>query len=63
MLFMEINQGTLALITLCIFIIGIGLIAEKQERKRMPTSKNCNFCDEKIKMKATVCKHCGSTQL
>lgn len=56
---MEINQGTLAIIVVVIFIIGLGYYGDKKEEQN-PTKKRCKFCDETIRIKATICKHCGS---
>ena len=58
---MEINQGILAIIILAIFVTGLVYFGNKQEEKD-PTTKRCKYCDETIRIKATICKHCGSNQ-
>jgi hypothetical protein len=61
---MGINQGILALLVLGTVVIGAGVIATRQKRKEIETHgdryKRCPKCDEEIRIKAIVCKHCRS---
>ena len=59
---MEINQGILATVILAIIIIGLGYNASVREERRNPKTKRCKHCDEEIRIKALICKYCGSSQ-
>lgn len=56
---MEINQGTVALVILAVVMISFKIFGEKQY---INSHKVCSQCDESIKIKANICKHCGSQQ-